>query len=114
MKEQLCGGGFLVPRSPAGVASGQRCEAHVHQSAEPLEGIRQRQSRCKALGCGGRRVRPRGAALTGAGVAKWPRGFGAAGFSGLACRKPSFNRLLSSLLPDGVRPEEPAARMLVG
>lgn len=68
----------------------------------------------KALWCGGHRVRPRGAALTGAGVGKWPRGLGAAGFSDLACRKPSLSRLLSSLLPDGVRPEEPAARMLVG
>ena len=52
-------------------------------------------------------------ALTGAGVGKWPRGFWAAGFSGLACRKPSLSRLLSSLLPDGVRPEEPGG-MLVG
>ena len=42
MKERLCGAGSLVPRSPAGAASGQRREAHVHQSAEPLEGIRQK------------------------------------------------------------------------
>ena len=53
------------------------------------------------------------ALVMGAGVGKWSRGFGAAGFSDLACRKPSLSRLLSSLLPDGVRLEEPAARMLV-
>lgn len=59
------------------------------------------------------RARPwRGSTHGGRGLQSGP-GFGAAGFSGLACRKPSFSRLLSSLLPDGVRPEEPAARMLV-
>lgn len=51
---------------------------------------------------------PEADALTGAGAGKWPRDFCAAGFSGLACRKPSLSRLLS-----GVKPEE-LSGMLVG
>lgn len=53
-------------------------------------------------------------ALTGAGIAKWLRAFGAGpALSGLACRKPWLSRLLSSLIPDRVWQVEPEA-MLVG
>lgn len=52
-------------------------------------------------------------ALTGAGAGMWLLGFWVATtFSGLACRKPWLSRLLSSLIPGKVKPEEPRAPLV--
>lgn len=82
---------------PEGVASGLRSETEGDQALSLCRGPE------VSL-----QVTPHSRpALTGAGVGKWLRAFGAiAAFSGLACRKPSLSRLLSSLLPGRVRLEE--------
>lgn len=82
---------------PEGVASGLRSETEGDQALSLCRGPEVSLQVTPHL-------RP---ALTGAGVGKWLRAFGAiAAFSGLACRKPSLSRLLSSLLPGRVRLEE--------